>query len=377
MNLAGVGPAPRAARILADFGMSVINVSPVAREGAKQIEPNYHAYGAGRGMQKISLDLKSDEGKEVFYNLAAKSDVVMESYRPGVATRLGVGYEDVKKANSSIVYCSISGYGQSGPYSQWAGHDINYLAVSGFLACSGTDSNDIPTIPGATVADSAGGGMHAAISIISSLLNRFRTGESVYLDVAVADGVLSLMSLHLDQYTATGRETIPKGELLTGAFGCYSVYKTNDGGAVAVGAIEGHFFHNLCRLLELEEYIPFQYDLSKQDEIKGALEEKFLTQNRDFWSELLAAHDTCVTPVLSIAEVSENEHLAARKSFMKAVHPAHGQFTQLAPILAGCDRDRDLFQMNADDETDADEILKSAGYSHCDIVRMKTINCVE
>jgi len=139
LDLASVGPAARASRILADYGMNVIKVAPVAAKGAKQIDPVYHAYGAGRGMQKIRVDLKSEEGKEALYKLAANVDVIMESYRPGVADRLGVGYQAIKKINPAIVYCSTSGYGQDGPYSQWAGHDINYLAVGGFLACSGRD----------------------------------------------------------------------------------------------------------------------------------------------------------------------------------------------------------------------------------------------
>ena len=183
LDLASVGPAARATRILADYGMSVIKVAPVAAQGKKQIDPVYHAYGAGRGMQKIRVDLKADDGREVIRKLVAAVDVVIESYRPGVAARLGVGYDDLKAINPAIVYCSTSGYGQDGPYAQWAGHDINYLAMAGFLDCSGRDSEGRPAIPGATVADSAGGGMHAALAIVAALLNRFRHGEGAYLAV--------------------------------------------------------------------------------------------------------------------------------------------------------------------------------------------------
>lgn len=377
LDLASVGPAARASRILADYGMNVIKVAPVAAKGAKQIDPVFHAYGASRGMQKIRVDLKSAEGKETIYQLAANVDVVMESYRPGVADRLGVGYEDIKKINPSIVYCSTSGFGQDGPYAQWAGHDINYLAIGGFLACSGKDSEGRPAIPGATVADSAGGGMHAAMAIISGLLNRFRNGEGAYLDVAATDGVLSLMSLYLDQYTATGVETKPNEAVLTGGYGWYGVYNTKDGGAISVGAIEGHFFKNLCRLLDLEQFSDAQYDRSKQDEMKQAFKEKFLTQDRDYWTDLLAAENTCVAPVLSIAEVVEDKHLQARNTYMKANHPSEGEFTQLAPVLAGCERDQPVHQVQAAGVTNTDEVLKAAGFSDEDIARLKASGGVE
>lgn len=205
LDLASVGPAARASRILADYGMDIIKVAPVTAQGAKQIEPVFHAYGAGRGTRRIRVDLKSAEGREVISRLAGRVDAVIESYRPGVAARLGVGYEDLKTHNAGIVYCSTSGFGQDGPYSQWAGHDLNYLAVGGFLACSGRDAEGRPAMPGATAADSAGGGMQAAMAIIAALLRRSRTGEGAYLDVAIADGVLNLMALYIDQFLATGK----------------------------------------------------------------------------------------------------------------------------------------------------------------------------
>lgn len=377
LDLASVGPAARASRILADYGMNVIKVAPVAAKGAKQIDPVYHAYGAGRGMKRIRVDLKSESGKEAIYKLAGSVDVIMESFRPGVADRLGVGYEDIKKVNPAIVYCSTSGYGQDGPYAQWAGHDINYLAMAGFLACSGRDSEGRPAIPGATVADSAGGGMHAAMAIISALLNRFRKDEGAYLDVAATDGVLSLMSLYLDQYTATGVETRPNEAVLTGAYAWYGVYKTKDGGAISVGAIEPHFFRNLCRLLELEQYNDCQYDRSAQDEMKAAFQEKFLCRSRDDWTDLLAAENTCVAPVLSIAEVVEDEHLQSRNSFMQAMHPTDGEFSQLAPILAGCERSQTVHQVQVAGLTNTDEVLQDAGFSAEDITRLKNSGGVE
>ncbi|CAB1370119.1 CaiB/BaiF CoA transferase family protein [Denitratisoma oestradiolicum] len=377
LDLASVGPAARASRILADYGMNIIKVAPVAAKSGKQVDPVFHAYGAGRGTQKIRVDLKSDEGRAVIHRLAKSVDVVIESYRPGVATRLGVGYEDIKAQNAGIVYCSTSGYGQDGPYAQWVGHDINYLAVGGFLGCSGRDADGRPAIPGATVADSAGGGMQAAMSIIAALLQRSKTGQGSYLDVSITDGVLNLMSLYLDQYLATGEETKPNSAVLTGKYAWYGVYATGDGKHISVGAIEGHFFKNLCRLLDLEQYGGSQYDSSKQDEMKLAFQQRFLTRSRDEWVAALSGNDTCIAPVLSIAEVTADAHLRSRHAFMQANHPEKGGFEQLGPILAGGERHQPVHQVRPADVTDTQDVLQAAGFSPEEIASLRQGGSVE
>ncbi len=377
LDLASVGPAARASRILADYGMNIIKVAPVAAKGAKQIDPVFHAYGAGRGTQKIRVDLKSDAGREAILKLAQSVDVVIESYRPGVAARLGVGYEDLKKVNPKIVYCSTSGYGQDGPYAQWVGHDINYLAVGGFLGCSGRDAEGKPAIPGATVADSAGGGMHAALSIIAALLKAEKTGNGSYLDVSITDGVLNLMSLYLDQYLATGEETKPNNAVLTGKYAWYGIYTCQDGQHISVGAIEGHFFKNLCRLLELEQFSGSQYDAAQQEAMRAAFAQRFLTKSRDAWVELLAGADTCTAPVLSIAEVTENAHLRARQTFMNARHPEKGAFEQLSAILAGGERQQAEHQVRPAGETDSEAVFARAGFSAAEIAALKNSGALE
>ncbi|MFO1377014.1 MAG: CaiB/BaiF CoA-transferase family protein [Steroidobacteraceae bacterium] len=377
LDLASVGPAARASRILADYGMRVVKVAPVTAQGGKQIDPVFHAYGAGRGTAKIRVDLKSEAGRETIRRLVKSADVVIESYRPGVAARLGVGYEQLKQINPGIVYCSTSGYGQQGPYAQWAGHDINYLAVGGFLACSGRDAEGRPAIPGATVADSAGGGMHAAVAIVAALLRRTRSGVGACLDVAVTDGVLNLMSLYIDQYLATGEDTRPGSGVLTGKYAWYGVYATADGKHVAVGAIEGHFFRNLCRLLGLEQYGDRQYDAAIQDEMKAAFAQRFRTRSRDEWIERLAGSDTCVAPVLDIPEVAADAHLRARHSFMSARHPVKGGFEQLAPILAGGEREQPPHVLPPAGATDTDTVLARAGFTADDIAALREQGAVE
>ncbi len=377
LDLASVGPAARASRILADYGMEVIKLAPVSAKSGKQTEPVFHAYGAGRGTRRIRVDLDTPEGKATVHRLVKHVDVLIESFRPGVAARIGVGYEELKAHNPQLVYCSTSGYGQEGPWSQWAGHDINYLAMGGFLHCSGRTADGRPAMPGATVADSAGGGMQAAMAVMAALVNRLRHDEGAYLDVAITDGVLNLTSLYIDEYLATGVETGPGSTLLTGRFACYGVYATRDGRAMAVGAIETRFFANLCRLLGLEQYASAQYDASRQDEIKAAMREAFLTRDRDEWTALLAGENTCATPVLDIPELTRSEHFAARHTFMQAHHPKHGDFRQLGPILAGGQRDLPAHQVAAAGSTDTDAVLAAAGFDAAEIARLHEAGVVE
>ncbi len=377
LDLSSVGPASRASRMLADYGARVIKVGPTAKKGRAQIQPPFHTYGAGRGMQRIQIDLKVETGKRTFLKLAETADVIIESYRPGVVDRLGIGFEDVKRVNPRIIYCSTSGYGQNGPYAGWAGHDINYLALAGFLACSEPREDGGPPIPGATVADSAGGGMHAVVAILAALVRRGVSGEGQYLDVAAAEGVLSLMSLSIDQYTATGEVAGPRQTLLTGRYACYDVYRARDGKWLSVGSIEPHFYANLCKALGCEQYVAHQMDDEKQDEIRSAFAQAFAQRDRDDWVAELAPGDTCVAPVYTIPELVEDPHFNSRGVFMQAEQAEHGTFRQLAPILAGADRSQPDHRVRVAGETDTDQLLLAAGLSAGEIERLRRDGAVE
>ena len=366
LDLSSVGPASRAARMLADYGVEVIKVAPLARHSGVQIEPVFHAYGAGRGFKKIRLDLKSERGRDLFLQLADGADIVLESFRPGVVRRLGIDYDTLRARNPGIVYCATSGYGQNGPCADWAGHDINYLAMSGFLATSGRDGDGLPVLPGATVADSAGGGMHAVLAILAALLERARSGCGTYLDVAATEGVLALMSLPIDQYLATGEATRPGSSLLTGRYACYGVYPTRDGKALSVGAIEPHFFANLCRLLGLEAYSDAQLDDARQPELRAALRAKFLERDRDDWAAALAGFDTCVAPVLEIDEVAQCPQFRERGLFAGARRAA-APFEQLGALLAGTTLPGAVHEVAAAGHTDTRELLRAMGMSDAHI----------
>ncbi|MBK7973515.1 MAG: CoA transferase [Deltaproteobacteria bacterium] len=377
LDLASVGPAARASRILADYGATVVKVSPTAKKGSVQIEPPFFSYGAGRGMKRVRIDLKAAEGKEAFLALAAKADVVIESYRPGVVARLGIGWEALRAVNPRAILCSTSGYGQDGPRATWAGHDINYLAVGGFLHCSGRREDGGPAIPGATVADSAAGGMHAVIAILAALLQRERSGAGAWLDVSVADGVLHLMSLHVDRFLATGEEPGPGGDILTGRYACYDVYACADGRWLSVGAIEPAFFANLCKLLGCAEWIPHQLDDAKQEDIRAAFRAAFATRDRDAWIAELAAKDTCVAPVSTIPEVAEDDQFVARRAFVQARHPERGAFRQVSEVLAGGREELPPHAARAATETDSDALLAAAGVTPERIAELRAAGAVE
>ena len=335
LDLSSVGPASRASRWLADYGAAVVKIGPLPRDGDVQITPPAYAYSAHRGMRRALVDLKSDAGRDAFLRLAGSADVVIESFRPGVVDRLGIGYDAVRELNRGIVYCSTTGFGQDGPRAAWAGHDINYLAVGGYLHCSGTGANGGPALPGATVADSAAGGLHAVASICAALVGRATTGEGAYLDVSIADGTLSLMSLAIDEHFATGAEPAPRHGVLTGRYAWYDVYKGSDGRWLAVGAIEGRFFDNLCRALGCEQWIGHQYDVDAIDAMRADFTTIFATRPRHEWVAELGPADTCVSAVYDIAEVTTDPQFLARGGFVEAEHPVEGRFRQVAGVLAG------------------------------------------
>jgi len=377
LNLGSVGPAARAARALADYGATVILVTPPSKKGALQIQPVYHTYAAGRDFQRMRIDLKADAGRETLLRLIEGADVLIESFRPGVVARLGLDWEAARARNPGLVYCSTSGYGQDGPASAWAGHDLNYLAMSGFLACSEPRADGGPPIPGATVADSAGGGMHAVLAILAALVKRGSTGKGSYLDVSAAEGALSLMALSIDQYLAEGEVAGPREALLTGRYAFYDLYETRDGKWLSVAAIEPHFYRNLCERLGHAEFQSSQYDDARQDEIRGVFRETFRTKDRDEWVAELAANDTCVAPVLTIPEVGRDEHWRAREVFTEAEHPERGVFEQVGPILAGGIRSHPRHRVRTGPETDTARLLAESGFSEAEISKLMEDGSVE
>ena len=367
LDLSTVGPGTRCTRLLADFGARVVKVGAPPQQAGVQLEPAFWAYSARRGWQQVRIDLKASEGRDAFLALAAKADVVLESYRPGVVARLGIGYEDVKRVNPRIVYCSTSGYGQTGPAASWAGHDLDYLALGGYLHTSGRGAGGKPPLPGATIADSAAGGMHAALSIVSALFARERTLSGAYLDVSVVEGVLSLMSLSIDEHLATGAQPAPGHDVLTGRYAYYDTYPCRDGKWLAVGAIEPHFYRNLVKALGCEQWATRQNDDDAQERMRADFAAAFATRDRDDWVAELAPGDCCVAPVYTIEELVRDPQLAARGAFGEAIDASGRRFRQLAPALAGMPRPSEPVRVRDPSTSDSAALLAEAGLAPTEI----------
>lgn len=329
LDLSRLAPGPYCSMLLADFGADVILVEPVPGASAKLAGPSgasesaqrAAAYNAlARGKRSIALNLKEPEAREIFYALAKDADVVLEGFRPGVVQRLGVDYETIRALNPRIVYCSLSGFGQSGPYANLVGHDINYIAIGGALGVTGRPGTP-PAIPINLIADFAGGGLFAAFAICVALLARDRTGEGQYIDMAMTDGVLSLMTMAFTQYFANGTIIRPGEYLLNGGVPWYDTYQCADGRWFSIGSIEPHFYEALCRVLGCEEFLGKQYDASSYPEMRERFAAVFRTKTADEWMEIMSQHDICAAPVLEMDRVVQNPHNLARNMVVEVDSP--------------------------------------------------------
>ncbi len=377
LDLSSVGPAARCTRLLADYGATVVKVGAVPGRGAEPIRPPFYAYSASRYLSRTAIDLKDPDGREAFLSLVRTADVVVESFRPGVVDRLRLGFDDLRAVNPRIILCSTTGYGQTGPRSAWAGHDINYLAVGGYLATTEPCADGGPPVAGATIADAAGGGMHAAMAVMAALIGRGEDGPGVHLDVSVADGVLWLTSLAVDEHLATGEPVGPGHNIITGRYACYDTYRAADGGWLAVGAIEPKFYANLCRLIGCEQWSGHQLDDRHQDEIRADFATAFAAKDRDAWVAELAGSDACVTPVLSVAELVGDEQFEARGAIVEAEIAFSGgpdgpggsggtggepnRFRQVGPVLAGMEPAGATVTIGDPLRSDTDRLLAAAG----------------
>ena len=327
IDLTRLLPGPFCTLLLADMGAEVIKVEEPKRGDYVRWMPPLMENGESvshfllnRNKKSVAIDLKTREGKEMLMEMAQWTDVLVESFRPGVMGRLGLSYETLEEVNPGIVYCSITGYGQTGPYRDWVGHDINYIGYAGLLYGTG-HSDGPPVVPGAQIADCAGGGLMGALSILAALIERGRSGRGQHLDVSMTDGCVALNVANTGELFTRG--VAPRrGELpLWGEQPYYSVYETLDGQYMAVGAIEGKFWARLCELLGLPELAERQFDFQDYPRIKEELREKFKEKTRDDWARIFEGEEACVSPVKSLDEVMKDPQVEARDMVTKMDGP--------------------------------------------------------
>lgn len=322
LDLSRLAPGPHCSMLLADFGADVTLVEAIPGSSAKlggasgmrrgEAADRAAAYNAlGRGKKSIALNLKDEAARQVFYDMVKTADVVIEGFRPGVVKRLGVDYETLAKINPRVICCSVSGFGQTGPYSNLVGHDINYISVGGALGVTGRPGQP-PSIPVNLVADFAGGGLTAAFAICVAVIAREKTGRGQDIDVGMSDGVLSLMTSAFSGYFGNGQPIRPGEMLLNGAAPFYNTYQCSDGRWFSIGSIESHFYEALCKVLGIEEYLQSQFDQAKWPEMIAKLKTIFKTKTADEWMTIMSQYDICAAPVLEMENVVTNEHNLAR-----------------------------------------------------------------
>ena len=265
-----------------------------------------------RGKRSITLNLKVPEGTELLRRLVRTADVLVESFRPGVLDRLGVGFAALSPQNPRLVYCAISGYGQDGPYRDRAGHDINYIGYGGVLSLTGHPGGE-PVVPGVQVGDFGGGAMLAAVGILAALVDRATTGRGRFVDVSMLDGVVSWLSVQLGALLATGEVPGPGSAPLTGALACYRIYRAGDGRHLTVGALEPQFWRGLCETLGCLDLVDDQYGPpDRQAEMVDRIQAIFLRRGRDEWLRVLGDQAVCVGPVNDLAEALADPQIRHR-----------------------------------------------------------------
>jgi crotonobetainyl-CoA:carnitine CoA-transferase CaiB-like acyl-CoA transferase len=316
LDLTRLLPGNYCTLLLSDLGADVVKVEePGQGDYIRWAPPMIDGQGAihralNRGKRSLTLNLKDPSGADLFRRLVPEADVVVESFRPGVMERLGVGYGALSEANPRLVYAAITGYGQDGPYRDRVGHDIDYIAYAGLLDATGTPEGP-PVLPAAQVGD-FGGGMASAVGIAAALADVARTGRGRFVDVSMLDVATSWTAVLVAWYLGTGQVPVRGGMPLTGGLACYSAYPTADGKHLAVGALEPRFWRVLCEALGLEDLVEAQLDPARQEEISGRLEAVFRSRPRDEWVEELAGVETCVAPVNDVAEALEDPQVRHR-----------------------------------------------------------------
>lgn len=326
LDLSRLLPGPYATLVLADLGAQVDKVEePGSGDYTRHAPPmkgetSALFLGLNRNKRSIAIDLKSAEGLATLKALVPHYDVLIESFRPGVMKRLGCDYETLKALNPKLIYCAISGYGQTGPDALKAGHDINYLARNGVLGYGG-ERDGKPALPGVQVADIGGGSLFALVGILSALHERTRTGVGRFVDVSMTDGATAFLHMHLAARLLMGGEGAPlqRGrEGLNGGYPCYGLYRTKDDRWLALGSLEPKFFAGVCKALGRPELLDDAYAIGEAgDRVRAELEKIFATKTRDEWVTVFAPLDLCVEPVLEGDEVMNDPQLVARGLFEK------------------------------------------------------------
>lgn len=381
LDLSRLLPGAYASQILADFGADVIKIEEPGSGDYGRLMPPYLVGGMSlyylamnRNKRSMTLNLKSPEGREIFLRITRHADVILESFRPGVMERLGLGYEQLKEENPGLIYCSISGYGQDGPYRLRAGHDLNYAGYAGLLHYNRGPHGE-PAMPATQLGDLAGGSFMAIIGILTALLGRINTGEGHMIDVSMTEGVMSLLPLIATAYLNTGIAPQPGQSALDGGLPCYNIYETQDGKHITLAALEYKFWHTFCTHIGHLELLPFHQPVGpdESEQAIDMLRAIFKTRTREEWIAELADIDACVGPVNSIDEALNDRHAQARGTSITsgALSETGKSYRTLPsfPRISGVENEQRYPPPELGEHTS--ELLHQIGYSDIEIEQFK------
>ena len=367
---------------LGDMGADVIKIEDPAQGdysrhwGPRRKQTSLRFLIMNRNKRGLKLDLKQPQGREVFLKLAADADVIVESFRPGVVDRLQIGYEPVRAVNPRIVYCSISGYGQTGPYRQRAGHDINYCAYAGISDQIGAPGGP-PVVPNFQIADLVGGSLSGVMGILAALVDAQRTGLGRYVDVSMTDCALAHSLIPMIAQAETGA-TRPRGEdFISGGLPCYGLYATADDRYMALGALEHKFWRTFCESVKRPDLIDKHWvHGAEADAVREEVAAIFRADTQAHWVERFADVDCCVAPVLTLSQCMRNEQLRARQMFVVDEHPTEGDVPQLAFPVKFSEFAFSIEHPAPGHGEHSREILAEAGYSEQSITELEAAGVI-
>lgn len=365
LDLSRFLPGPYCTMLLADLGADVIMIEQPSGSGLGERRVEFYIF---RNKRSINLDLKNDRGREIFYRLAGTSDVIVEGFRPGITEKLGIDYPTVKKLNKRIIYCSISGFGQTGPYRDRVGHDINYIALAGLLSVTGRKGQG-PSIPGTQLGD-VGGGSMAAFSILAAILAREKMGEGQFIDISMLDSAIALNPVSYFEYFLRGEVFEQGGYRLLGSSPCYNLYETKDGKYITIGALEPNFWINLCRILNREDLIKRQTETS--DQVFNEVQQIFRSKTQAEWTKLLDSEDVCYAPVLNLREAIEDPQIRHRDMVIDKPPSTKTRVKEIGIVPKFSSTPGQIKRPSPVPGQDTDQILTEIGVSLSEILKLRS-----
>ena len=382
LDLTRLLPGGYATLLMADLGADVVKVEePGKGDYIRWLPPMVSEHSAAhvalnRNKRSVTVNLKTSEGRSLLGRLVERFDVLVESFRPGVMDRFGVGYEVLSERNPKLVYCAISGYGQDGPRSQIAGHDANYIGYAGLLSIIGEEGRR-PVLPGVQIGDLAGGGMAAVIAVLAALVRRGATGKGDYCDISMMDGAVSWLSIHAAEFFASG--TIPQREstTLSGAWPCYRVYPAADGW-LTVAALEPQFWATLCESIGRPDLAEDGFATgNRRSEVFAQLEELFATKTRAEWMATFGDADVCIGPVNDFAETFADEQVLHRGMVLESETLGGGSVRHVGNPIKMRSMSPDLLRRHAPRLGEhTDEVLEEAGIDEAQRAALRAASAV-